>query len=364
MEETQPEVSGRCHVVLLVPETVQDLETAPVDVEVKRFIRDVQFVVQPLQASLASTYVFLCVFPPPEQGSVPTNGLDMTYTGPAPVPRLRARGVPVTGSCVTHHTSQPTPDPFHATAARVSGLHPHKGGGVGGYDDGETGVGAVVYAEEPREPPVPPGGATEAAAVVDVMEPDVPVQPHGTPREPQPVESPASAIVSPDAHVLAGDPSVHLARLAKDRLSPPAGERAGAAVPQPSQPRAVRRLPPEMVTNFLLPVRAQAMSEVSQQAVRHFVAWLREQLGLRQREKAMRRLTPADLDGVFWEWRRALPGESVGPVRASGADLSPTQRGGGIWPTRVALAVAVSCDVLWCSAWTRYWKDVHAGTSA
>ncbi|KAK1858267.1 hypothetical protein I4F81_000877 [Pyropia yezoensis] len=44
MEKTEPGVSGRCLVVLLVPETVQDLETAPVDVEVKRFIRDVRVV--------------------------------------------------------------------------------------------------------------------------------------------------------------------------------------------------------------------------------------------------------------------------------------------------------------------------------
>lgn len=60
----------------------------------------------------------------------------------------------------------------------------------------------------------------------------------------------------------------------------------------------------------------------------------------------MRRLAPSDLNSVFWEWGRALSDEAVGPVRASGADLSPSQRGEGIWPTRVALAVAISCDVL------------------
>lgn len=74
---------------------------APVDAEVKQFIRDIRFVVQPLQESLPSTYVFLCVFPLAHEGSVPTNCLDMTYTGLAPAPRLRSRGVPVTSPCAT-----------------------------------------------------------------------------------------------------------------------------------------------------------------------------------------------------------------------------------------------------------------------
>lgn len=364
METQRGGVPGRCHVVLLAPEAVLDLEAAPVDVHVRHFVRGVRYMVQPLQTRLATAYVFLCVFPPPRVGRAHTETMDMTYTGPVPVPRLHARGLPATRPRAPKDTSTPFPGPPPAATTRAHSPHPHNDGGAqDGCDDGAVGAVALAQIQELLAP-VHPGGVTATAAPVYVGEPSVVGPARPARAEPPPAAAWTATPVSPDELVLTGDPSALLCRLAAVRLRPPDEGVAGPAAPRPAHPLPIRLVSPAMVTSLILPARVRTMSEVSQGMIRAFNAWLRGQLNLRHQHKAMARLTPADLDGVAWEWSRAHPGESVSPVRASGTELSPSQRGGAIWPTRVALADAVSCDVLWCSAWRRYWKDVHAGTSA